>query len=151
MFLPVSPTFLRQVTQRFFFFLASLSSSLPSSWLLGPAQSALSSGSDFYNRKTNDSVSSIFSYSWCLLILSPKDLWHAAPFTRRWSFWRGRQASYMIFLQSFFHSAQRNSFSVIVVLVWVSVFAWSLRHGTNKRFTRCLMSYLKLICVTPGR
>lgn len=48
---PVSPTFLRQVTQRFFFFLASLSPSLSSSRLLGPAQSALSSGSDFYREK----------------------------------------------------------------------------------------------------
>lgn len=45
--LPVSPTFFLQVTQRFFFFLASLSPSLSSSRLLGPAQSALSFGSDF--------------------------------------------------------------------------------------------------------
>lgn len=47
----MSPTFLRQVTQRFFFFLASLSPSLSSSWLLGPAQSALSSGSDFWKKE----------------------------------------------------------------------------------------------------
>lgn len=47
----MSPTFLRQVTQRFFFFLASLSPSLSSSWLLGPAQSALSSESDFWKQR----------------------------------------------------------------------------------------------------
>lgn len=46
--LPVRPTFLRQVPQRVFFFLASLSPSLSSLELHAPA-SALSSGSDFCN------------------------------------------------------------------------------------------------------